>query len=86
MADLSQNVNRLRFMTKARETAAQDGSAHPQSDSGDRWTLTASDSSMTEKMIPDGPKLTSLNVTARRSYGGINPYIESRMESEGRKR
>lgn len=75
----SAGVSKLRFMTKARETSSTPMDVDAVPGAKDRWSLTTFDSAMLYKDPSEGKKLTSINVTARRSYGGANPYVEQQM-------
>ena len=80
VAELSKNVEKLRFMAKARETEERKKIASQAASKIDdsRWVANPD---VTEDMIPPAPKCEPLKgkgITPRRSFGGFNPLIEQR--------
>ena len=82
-------VSKLRFMQKA----SQDGPVGEQQAKGDLapeshelWSLGEVDPASVRESVQQGDKLRTINVVARRSYGGANPFIEQVMQSQEKSR
>lgn len=80
----SAGVSKLRFMTKARDASGATPESVPGDDSAGKWSLSTFDPSKLYKDPSLEQKLTSINVMARRSYGGANVYIEQHMSAFGK--
>jgi hypothetical protein len=82
MADsLSDNVKALRFMAKSADSSSNKRDDKLGADTSEKWALTGFDPKDLVKSSDEHLRLKSISVMARRSYGGMNPYIEQHMQS-----
>jgi hypothetical protein len=82
-------VSKLRFMQKA----SQDVPSVEQQPKGDLapesheiWSLGEVDPASVRESVQQGDRLRTINVVARRSYGGANPFVEQMMQSQEKSR
>ena len=84
VAELSKNVEKLRFMAKARESDERkkiESQAAVKADES-RWVA---NQEVTEDQIPSQAKCEPLKgkgITPRRSFGGFNAFIEQRNKAK----
>jgi hypothetical protein len=77
-------VSKLRFMQKATKEVPDTATvSNPEvtPESSERWALEIIDSSSSIEASTEKRLLSTINVVARRSYGGFNPYVEQTMAS-----
>ena len=68
-------------MAKAREATNETYAPEIAPESKEKWSLSGFDPVNLQNSAGDGVKLISINFISRRSYGGLNPYIEQHMLS-----
>ena len=83
IAELSRNVEKLRFMAKAKE-ADERKKNDPLAQSDSRWVCIPE---LADFSMPTPPKVEPLkgkHITPRRSFGGINPFLEQRAATKSK--
>ena len=75
-------VSKLRFMQKATKDVPESTEVPKPEispESNEKWSLSGFEASSVVESVLLGRQLQSIDVVARRSYGGANPYVEQTM-------